>query len=212
MCPFDDKLALIQIMACHRAGDKPLFEPRMTWFIDAFIRYSVSTKWNKLLYVDTCARLHNYIKHLCAALFWKKWTYIGIMHKWFNDWISSDNAVNIIEKPQLEPIYLPYTCRTNIIEMHVSLQSNLWCEHFCRKPKFNIWCEHFCRKSIPDSNLNVCIDFKYLYDPLWAHCLVLPSWIASARLTLTYGSCQFNLGNNVHYGQIHFINNFHRGK
>ena len=37
--PIDNKSALAQIMAWHRTGDKPLPEPTMTQFIDAYMRH-----------------------------------------------------------------------------------------------------------------------------------------------------------------------------
>ena len=36
MSPIDNKPALVQIMAWHRTGDKPLPEPMMALFIDAY--------------------------------------------------------------------------------------------------------------------------------------------------------------------------------
>ena len=38
-CPIDDKPAFVQIMAWRRTGDKPLSEPMMTRFIDAYVRH-----------------------------------------------------------------------------------------------------------------------------------------------------------------------------
>ena len=40
--PIDNKPALVQIMACRRTGDKPLSEPMMAYFTDAYMRYSAS--------------------------------------------------------------------------------------------------------------------------------------------------------------------------
>ena len=37
--PIDNKLALVQAMAWRRTGDKPLPEPMMTQFIDAYMRH-----------------------------------------------------------------------------------------------------------------------------------------------------------------------------
>ena len=37
--PIDNKSALDQVMACRRTGDKPLLEPKMTQFIDAYMRH-----------------------------------------------------------------------------------------------------------------------------------------------------------------------------
>ena len=37
--PIDNKAALIQVMAWHRAGDKPLSEPMLTWFTNAYMRH-----------------------------------------------------------------------------------------------------------------------------------------------------------------------------
>ena len=37
--PTDNKLALVRVMAWHRAGDKPLHEPMLTQFIDAYMRH-----------------------------------------------------------------------------------------------------------------------------------------------------------------------------
>ena len=36
--PIDNKLALVQVMAWHRIGDKPLPEPMLTQFHDAYMR------------------------------------------------------------------------------------------------------------------------------------------------------------------------------
>ena len=35
----DNKPALVQVMACGRTGDKPLSEPMMTHFINAYMRH-----------------------------------------------------------------------------------------------------------------------------------------------------------------------------
>ena len=40
--PIDNKPALVQVMAWRRTGDKPLSEPLMTQFSDAYIRHSAS--------------------------------------------------------------------------------------------------------------------------------------------------------------------------
>ena len=40
--PINNILALVQIMARHRSGDKPLFEPILVCFINAYMRHSVS--------------------------------------------------------------------------------------------------------------------------------------------------------------------------
>ena len=37
--PIDNKAALVQVMAWRRTGDKPLPEPMMTQFIDAYMRH-----------------------------------------------------------------------------------------------------------------------------------------------------------------------------
>ena len=37
--PIDNKLALVQEMAWRRTGDKPLPEPMMTQFTDAYMRH-----------------------------------------------------------------------------------------------------------------------------------------------------------------------------
>ena len=37
--PTDNKPALIQVMACRRTGDKPLPEPMLTRFTDAYMRH-----------------------------------------------------------------------------------------------------------------------------------------------------------------------------
>ena len=39
MSPTDNGRALIQVMAWHRTGDKPLSEPMLTQFIDANMRH-----------------------------------------------------------------------------------------------------------------------------------------------------------------------------
>ena len=36
---FDNTPALVQVIAWRRTGDKPLPEPMMTWFIDAYMRH-----------------------------------------------------------------------------------------------------------------------------------------------------------------------------
>ena len=41
----DNKTALVQIMAWCRSGNKPLSEPMVTYFIDAFMRPSAPTSW-----------------------------------------------------------------------------------------------------------------------------------------------------------------------
>ena len=40
--PIDNKPALVQIMAWRRIGDKPLSEPMMAQFSDAYMRLSAS--------------------------------------------------------------------------------------------------------------------------------------------------------------------------
>ena len=35
----DNKPALVQVMACRRAGDKPLLKPMITQFTDAYMRH-----------------------------------------------------------------------------------------------------------------------------------------------------------------------------
>ena len=37
--PIDNKSALVQVMAWHRTGDKPLSEPMRTQFIDVYMRH-----------------------------------------------------------------------------------------------------------------------------------------------------------------------------
>ena len=37
--PIDNKPALVQVMAWHRTGDKPLSEPMLIPFIDAYMRH-----------------------------------------------------------------------------------------------------------------------------------------------------------------------------
>ena len=39
MTPIDNTPELVQVMAWHWTGDKPLHEPMMTQFIDAFMRH-----------------------------------------------------------------------------------------------------------------------------------------------------------------------------
>ena len=39
MSPVDNKLALVQVMAWRQTGDKPLPEPTMTQFADAYMRH-----------------------------------------------------------------------------------------------------------------------------------------------------------------------------
>ena len=36
--PIDNNAALVQVMAWRRTGDKPLFEPMLTQFTDAYMR------------------------------------------------------------------------------------------------------------------------------------------------------------------------------
>ena len=38
--PIDNKAALVQVMAWRRTGDKPLPEPMLTQFTDAYMRHS----------------------------------------------------------------------------------------------------------------------------------------------------------------------------
>ena len=38
-CPIDKKSSLVQVMAWRRTGEKPLPEPMMTQFTDAYIPY-----------------------------------------------------------------------------------------------------------------------------------------------------------------------------
>ena len=40
--PIDDKPVLVQKMAWHRLGAKPLFEPMLPYFIDAYMAHSAS--------------------------------------------------------------------------------------------------------------------------------------------------------------------------
>ena len=37
--PFDNKPALVQVMAWHQTGDKPLPEPMLTQFTNAYMRH-----------------------------------------------------------------------------------------------------------------------------------------------------------------------------
>ena len=37
--PIDNKLALVEVMAWHRIGDKPLLQPMMTQFTDSYMRH-----------------------------------------------------------------------------------------------------------------------------------------------------------------------------
>ena len=37
--PFDNKSALVQVMAWHQTGDKPLPEPMLAEFTDAYMRH-----------------------------------------------------------------------------------------------------------------------------------------------------------------------------
>ena len=39
MSPIDNKPALAQVMVCRRTGDKPLPEPMMTQFTDAYMQH-----------------------------------------------------------------------------------------------------------------------------------------------------------------------------
>ena len=40
--PINNIPAWVQVMAWRLSGDKPLSEPMMTWFIDAYMRHSAS--------------------------------------------------------------------------------------------------------------------------------------------------------------------------
>ena len=40
--PIDNKWSLVQVMAWRRTGDKPLHEPMMTQFNDAYMRHPAS--------------------------------------------------------------------------------------------------------------------------------------------------------------------------
>ena len=44
--PINKKSELVQIMAWCQTSDKPLFEPMMTWFTDAYGRHSASMSFN----------------------------------------------------------------------------------------------------------------------------------------------------------------------
>ena len=37
--PIDNKALLVQVMAWHQIGDKPLSEPMLTWFTEAYMRH-----------------------------------------------------------------------------------------------------------------------------------------------------------------------------
>ena len=37
--PIDNKAALVQVLACRQTGDKPLPEPMVTHFTDAYMRH-----------------------------------------------------------------------------------------------------------------------------------------------------------------------------
>ena len=41
----DNNSPLVQVMAWHRTGDKPLPEPMMTCFSDAYVRHSAPMSW-----------------------------------------------------------------------------------------------------------------------------------------------------------------------
>ena len=43
--PINNILALVQIMAWRRTGDKPLSEPMMTQFNDAYMRHSAPMRY-----------------------------------------------------------------------------------------------------------------------------------------------------------------------
>ena len=42
--PINNMQALVQIMAWRRSGDKPLSEPMMVYFTDAYMRHSASMR------------------------------------------------------------------------------------------------------------------------------------------------------------------------
>ena len=44
--PIDNNPKLVQIMAWHRIGDKPLSEPMLTRFTDAYMRHQVEASFN----------------------------------------------------------------------------------------------------------------------------------------------------------------------
>ena len=46
--PINNISTLVQIMAWHRAGDKPLSEPMMAYMTDAYMRHSVSRSYGHL--------------------------------------------------------------------------------------------------------------------------------------------------------------------
>ena len=46
--PIHNIPALVQIMAWHRPDDKPLYEPIMAWFTDAYMRHSASMSFKGL--------------------------------------------------------------------------------------------------------------------------------------------------------------------
>ena len=44
--PIDNNPVLVQIMACLRIGDKPLSEPMLALFTDAYMRHSGEMRFN----------------------------------------------------------------------------------------------------------------------------------------------------------------------
>ena len=86
----DNNPAPVQIMAWRRIGDKPLSEPMLTWFTDAYMRTRwrwVNTGQNSWVFADNIWKALSWIKMI---IFWfkSKWIVFGevdmtISQHWF---------------------------------------------------------------------------------------------------------------------------------
>ena len=111
--PIDNISALVPVMAWRRTGDKPLPEPMLTQFTDAYIGSDgknsfivkingTSTAWKKLTRFDT---------HHCNS-YWNISLYIEILYfinGLVQDWsISIANALEILKSCFKQSIYSQY--------------------------------------------------------------------------------------------------------
>ena len=68
-CPFDNNTALVQIMAWCRIGDKPLSEPMLTRFTDAY-KCGTRGKWVKPCQAEFILRNKNVFEFSIISLLW----------------------------------------------------------------------------------------------------------------------------------------------
>ena len=62
--PIDHKAALVLVMVWHRVGDKPLSEPMLTWFTDAYMQHQGRWVYNTLRPIYTFCRQHFWMRSL----------------------------------------------------------------------------------------------------------------------------------------------------